>query len=426
MDLSEDVFLISKLRKNSNTLHIENRVSMYSSRLSRTATISIAMVLLCSLFLARVAPVYASPACVAAGGTGLTAKMVVSTGSHGHGEDSGHIISDLTVNATGCDVGIYIAPGSSGVILRDVTVTGANDHGILVQDASHVVIMDSVVMGNGIPNQDHSCPTPRSPPPCIHENKALQMVGTSDSIISHNLVKGNGADGGIGVADDGPDSVGGDPAALTASATSPFPSQNVKVIGNVVVDNSNGCGIIVAGYDANVGVKDVEVRGNTVIGAAPGTAPFGGPGSFDGQIIVAGDGPFATVSDVTVANNNLDGSLLPGIVLHANVFGDSIVDTVIRGNTLSDNGWYPSFFVPPGDTNTPVSPNTTGISIVAEVGQFPPTLGPAPAISHTTVDSNTVLNDHTGVWLCGTSQTSIEDLDGNPVVPTATCPAGGT
>src|SRR5690348_11078329 len=109
---------------------------MYSSRLSKTATISIAMVLLCSIFLTRVAPVYASPTCVAAGGTGLTTKMVISTGSHDHDEGRGRTVSNVTVDATGCDIGIYVAPGSSGVVLRDVTVTGANDHGILVQDAS--------------------------------------------------------------------------------------------------------------------------------------------------------------------------------------------------------------------------------------------------------------------------------------------------
>lgn len=409
-------------------------------RLSKTITFLVALVLLSSMFLVRVSPVHAtSSSCVPAGGTGLTAKMIVGArsqdqqghtndaqGDNGNHDDgnSGRTVSGVTVDASGCDIGIFVAPGSNGVTLKGLTVTGANDHGILVQDASHVTIKNSIIIGNGV--APHTCPTPLSPPPCIHENKAVQLVGTSDSVIANNVVKGNSADGGIGVADDGPISVGGDPAALKASATVAFPSENDRVIDNQVIDNSNGCGIIVASYDANVGVENIVVRHNTIIGVAPGGGPFGGPGSFDGQIVVAGDGPFAVVSGVQLVSNIINGSLLPGIVFHANVFGDKIVDTFIRGNTISNNGWYPPFFVPPGDTNAPLSPNTTGMSLVAEVGIFPPSLGPAPVISHTIVNSNTIINDHTGVWLCGTSQTSIDDLDGNSAVPTAVCRAGGS
>lgn len=378
------------------------------------------------LLLAMIAPraaAVSSSECVPAGGTGLTAFKVAS--SH-------QTIKGISINAAGCDVGIYIGPGSTHVTIKNVKITGANDHGIFVQDASHITIKNSIVTGNGIAG--HGCPTPLSPPPCIRENKAIQLVGTSDSVVTNNVVSHNVADGGIGIADDGPTSVGGDPGALTNSATSPHQSKNIRVTENMVVDNANGCGIIVAGYDANVGVRNIEVRDNTIVGIPPATpaqlppfgGPFGGPGSFDGQIIVAGDGPFTTVSNVRVVGNDLDGSLLPGIVIHANVFGDKISNTVVKDNTLSDNGWYPPFFGPPGDTNTPSSPDTTGISVVAEVGIFPSSLGPAPAISHTTIDSNTVHGDKIGVWLCGTDHTTISDLDGNSTSPEVTCEAGGS
>jgi parallel beta helix pectate lyase-like protein len=390
---------------------------------SNLVILSTLSILLLAMIAPRVAAVSSSSECVPAGATGLTTVEVAS--SH-------QTIKGVSINAVGCDVGIYIGPGTNDVTIRNVKITGANDHGIFVQDASRISIKDSTVTGNGVAR--HACPTPFSPPPCIHEDKALQLVGTTDSVVSNNVVSRNVADGGIGVSDDGPAAVGGDPAALTASATSPQPSQDVRVTGNMIVDNTNGCGIVVAGYDVNVGVRNIEVRDNVIVGVAPATpaqlppigGPFGGPGAFYGQIVVAGDGPFTTVSNVKIVGNHLDGSLLPGIVLHANVFGDNITNTSVKDNTLNDNGWYPPFFVPPGDTNVPFSPDTTGISVVAEVGIFPSSLGPAPAISHTNIDSNTVSGDKIGVWLCGTDHTTISDLDGNSASPEITCQAGGS
>lgn len=389
---------------------------------SEIIIISTLSILLIATVAPRVAAVSPSE-CVPAGATGLTAFMVAS--SH-------QVIKGISVDATGCDVGIYIGPGSTHVVIKDVTVTGANDHGIFVQDASHITVEHSLVTGNGVAR--HACPTPVSPPPCIREDKAVELVGTSNSIITDNVVSRNAADGAIGISDDGPASVGGNPGALTDSATAPHSSQNDRVTRNVIVDNTNGCGIIVAGYDANVGVRNIEVRDNTIVGIAPASpdqlppfgGPFGGPGSFDGQIVVAADGPFTTVSNVEVVGNNLDGSLLPGIVLHSNIFGDTISNINIERNTLTDNGWYPPFFGPPGDTNVPLFPDTTGISVVAEVGIFPSSLGPAPVISHTTLDSNTVLGDKIGVWLCGTDHTMISDLEGNPTIPQQICEAGGS
>jgi Right handed beta helix region len=396
---------------------------MKNNSRSNFVILSTLSILLLAMIAPRAAASSSSSECVPAGATGLTAVEVAS--SH-------QTIKRVSINAEGCDVGIYIGPGTNDVTVKNVKITGANDHGIFVQDASHISIKDSTITGNGAAR--HACPTPFSPPPCIHEDKALQLVGTTDSVISNNVVSHNVADGGIGIADDGPSSVGGDPAALTDSATSPHASQNVRVTGNVIVDNTNGCGIVVAGYDANVGVRNIDVRDNTIVGAPPATpdqlppigGPFGGPGSYYGQIVIAGDGPFSTVSNVQVVGNHLDGSLLPGIVLHANVFGDKITNTIVKDNTLNDNGWYPPFFVQNGDTNVPFSPDTTGIAVVAEVGIFPSSLGPAPSISHTTIDSNIVSGDKIGVWLCGTDHTRISDLDGNSTSPEVTCEAGGS
>lgn len=388
------------------------------TRPSTIIAISVISILLVATAALRASPVSAS-VCSPAGGTGLTASMIAT--SH-------QTISGITINAAGCDVGIYIGPGTNHVDISGVTVTGANDHAIFAQDASQITVENSFVSGNGL--APHTCAFPGAPGPCIAENKAIQFVGTTNSQITGNVVSHNSADGGIGIADDGPASVGGDPAALSASATKPTPSHNDEISGNTIVDNENGCGIVVASYDANVGVKDIKVEGNTVIGVAPSGAPnsgpYGGPGSFYGQIVVAGDGPFAQVSNVKVDNNVVSGSLLPGIVVHSNVFGDTIDNTEISGNTVANNGYYPPFFGPPGDTNTPLAPTlSNGISVVAEVGVQPPHLGPDPTVSHTHIKSNTILADNNGVWLCGTDHTDISHLQGNPTNPTATCPAGG-
>ena len=73
--------------------------------------------------------------------SGLSAAEVVSTSST--------TLTGTVVKATGCDIGIYVAPGTSTVTITHVNVTGANDHGIFVQNASHVTISTSTVEGNG-------------------------------------------------------------------------------------------------------------------------------------------------------------------------------------------------------------------------------------------------------------------------------------
>jgi len=347
-------------------------------------------------------------ACSPAGNTGLTTSRILTSNQQ---------LIGTTVNAAGCDIGIYVAPGSDNVLISGVTVTGANEHGILVQDASHVTIQYSVVTGNGVAG--HACPPSGvAPPTCIAEDKGLELVGTSNSTVTHNVVSHNVADGGIGVADDGPTNPGA-PGTFPGTAHG---AKNVVVSDNLVIDNSNGCGIVVAAYNQGTPVDNVQVTGNTVIGSAPAAGQLFPPrNSFIGQIVVATDGPFAQVSNTQVVGNKLDGSELPGIVVHSNVFGDVITQTLIQDNVIADNGYYPG---PPAATpNDPgFSQGTTGIALIAEVGG---TDGPQPVLAHTNVGSNTILNDTNGVWLCGTDHTVIHQLQGNATNPIVTCHAGG-
>lgn len=348
-------------------------------------------------------------ACLTADKTGLTAKRILTSNQQ---------LIGATVDATGCDVGIYIGPGTERVLISGVTVTGANQHGIFVQDASRITIQYSVVTGNGVAG--NACPPAGTPPPgCIAEDKGIELVGTSDSVITHNVASHNFADGGIGVADDGPTN----PGAPSTNPGNTNGAKNDVVSDNLIIDNSNGCGIVIAAYNQGTPVDNVHVIGNTVIGAAPtpGQEFPPRPNPLIGQIVVATDGPFAQISNTQVVGNNLDGSELPGIVVHSNVFGDVISQTVIRDNMIADNGYYPG---PPANTpNDPgVLQGTTGISLIAEVGDGNT---PSPVLTHTNVGSNIILNDKNGVWVCGTDNTNVHQLQGNPTKPYVVCNAGG-
>lgn len=347
-------------------------------------------------------------ACLTAGSTGLTTKMILTSGQQ---------LIGSVITAAGCDIGIYIGPGTQGVLISGVTVTGANEHGIFVQDASHVTIQYSVVTGNGAAG--HACPPSGTPPVgCINEDKGIELVGTSDSAVSHNVVSHNTADGGIGVADDGPT----DPGAPDTNPGISHGAKNVVVSDNLVIDNANGCGIVVAAYNQGTPVENIQVTGNTIIGTPPASGQnFPPRGSYIGQIVVATDGPFAQVSNAQVVGNNLDGSELPGIVVHSNVFGDVISNTLIQDNTIADNGYYPG--LPASKPNGPgISQGTTGIALIAEVGG---TESPSPVLTHTNVGSNIILNDTNGVWICGTDHTNVHQLQGNPTNSIVACSAGG-
>jgi len=347
-------------------------------------------------------------ACSAAGSTGLTTQTILSSNQQ---------LIGATINATGCDLGIYIGPGTDKVLISGVTVSGANEHGIFVQDASRVTIQYSVVTSNGVAG--HACPPAGAPPVgCIAEDKGIELVGTSDSVVTHNVVSHNRADGGIGVADDGPTDPGG-PNTHTGNANG---AKNDVVSDNLIIDNSNGCGIVVAAYNQGTPVENIHVLGNTITGAAPTSGQlFPAPGSYIGQIVVATDGPLAEISNTKVVGNKLDGSELPGIVVHSNAFGDVITQTLIQDNVIADNGYYPG--PPATNPNGPgISQGTTGIALIAEVGG---TTNPSPVLAHTNVSSNTILNDTNGVWLCGTDDTNIHQLRGNPTNSVVACSAGG-
>ncbi len=314
------------------------------------------------------------PQCHLAGTTGLTALIITQ---------SGQTVSNRFINATGCDLGVYAGPGTVGVSISGNYITGANDHAVFLQDSNRDLVSGNLVIQNGNPAVSHSCNYVSAP--CIAEDKAIQLSGTSHSVVANNFVFNNSADGGIGVSDDS--------SVLDPGA--PQPGHNRMAVANVVYENyisanNGGCGIVVAGYNAGLGVRSTTVIKNQVYGQTQVEAG-GFNGLKIGQIVIATDGPNTSVLGTSVFENTVIGSELPGIVLHANAPGDLIQNTKIVGNTVSDNSGYPAFFASP---NTPLVP--TAISIVAEAYGF---LG-EPVVNQTSVVSNHLANDAVGVWIC--------------------------
>ena len=298
--------------------------------------------------------------CSPAGASGFTAVVVAKSGDK---------ITNQTIDATGCDLGIYVGPSATNVTIDGVTISGANDHAIYAQDTSGLLVQNSTIQNNGV-----------APTNGVTENKAVELDGSTNSQVLNNTLTNNVADGAIGVDDDGPLS----PGAPAPGPAQPVNASNITVSGNKAPNNYGGCTIVVAAYNTGSTVDKVTVNGNTVSGT-PGQ--FGPHGPVIGQIVVANDGPGNTVSNTTLTNNTITGSALAGIVLHANAPGDVLTNTLIQGNTLSANHWL----VPFGP------PVTTAVAIQAEQG--PPNA--LPVVSNTTLSGNTMTNQYYGIWMKG-------------------------
>ena len=295
--------------------------------------------------------------CSAAGATGFTAAVVVTSAS---------TPIPASINAAGCDLGIYVAPGADNVMINGVTVTGANDHGILAEGVSGLTIENSTVQANGVnPNRS------------IDVDKAIQLVAVNNSTVKDNTVSGNLADGGISVTDEGGNV---DPGAPHGPAA-PAASFNDTITGNHISGNYGGCAIVVESWIPGAGVNNITVSNNVITGAP---FQFGPHGPVIGQIVVATNTPGTRIANTTVSGNTVTGSLLSGITLHANAPDDSITGTSITGNTLSGNNW--------GKANG--APQTDAIAL--EVNDIPAPV--TPTLSGTTITGNTMDNQYVGVW----------------------------
>ncbi len=305
----------------------------------------------------------AAGSCSPAGSTGFTAAVVATPGQRITG----------SVDATGCNLAIYIGPGVTGVTVDNATVSNATDHAILAEETSNVTVENSTISNDGT-----------NPNPKVAGDDAIFFAGVSNSTITGNTVSGDYA-GGTRVADDGPL----DPAAPNAGPSGQVPSVNDTVSDNKYSSVYGGCSIIVATYNSGPGVQGITVTGNTITGAI---AQFGPHGPVIGQIVLAGDGVGAQLQNVRVTDNTVTQSLPTGIVLHANAPGDVISGTNITGNTLSRNNW----------SKSNGGPEPTAIALEAEAIPGPA----APRITDTTISANKLSYEYYGVWLSSSSQVS--------------------
>jgi nitrous oxidase accessory protein NosD len=315
------------------------------------------------------------PKCMPAGATGLTAKVVATPGEMITG----------SIWAKGCNIGIYVGPTASGVTIQNAHVAGASDQGIYVQNAGNVSILESVITLNG--EGGHACaPPPRAVEPCITMDKAVQLDGVSGAIIAGNRVAVNFGNGGIGLSDDGTVHPGLLPGAEPPIA--PRASVGNVIEGNWLGANTAGCDIVLSAFNAGVGVLHNLVLDNYAFGSVPGTGPD------VGGIVVAADAPHTLAWDNKVIGNHIRGGLESGVIIHAEAPGAQAWNNTILGNIMSYNGFQ----------GTPDPTVPTGIDLTKA--------SPLAVLTNTTVVDNSVNHDTIGIWLCGATNTNIQDPDG--------------
>ena len=288
------------------------------------------------------APLTAGATCSPAGSTGLTAKVVATAGQHVSGR----------IDATGCQIGVYVGPGVGGVVIARAQISGAADHAIFAEDADHLVVEASMITGNGA-----------HPTTGIPDDKAVQLVGTHAAIVRGNVVRAN-ADGGIGVNDDGPiDPAAPNPGTLRAAVGN-------TISHNTIIGNFRACAVVVASFDAGAGVERTIVIDNTVTDGRPGA------------IVIAADTPNSSVVDNVVIGNTISNNLLPGVIVHSNAPGDTVTGTLVLDNTISGNGADPEAAGKAGPTKP------TGILLAGEV---------AP-VTDSFVVANRIDHEYFGIW----------------------------
>jgi parallel beta-helix repeat protein len=304
---------------------------------------------------------------------------------------------DATTSSNGNGVQI-VGPGGSGSRVVGFRIENAKFEGILIGTApvattttdgtpvtigvpvtdvtiAHNVLVDN---GSGFGTDEGQCfSTPEAPGDC---GETIHLVSVTDSTVKDNRVVDNL--GGILLTDEfGPT------------------SGNV-IRGNYTLDNTDDCGITLAGHSAAIN---------------PGTGvPTGAAGVFDnlvednvsnnngvaGQgagILMGGGAPFAGVYDNVIRDNVARGNGLAGVAIHQHLVGD-LNGNVIVGNSLSNDNLDGDF-----DFAAVPAPETTGILVASGAPPgpaLPPSLLPSP-ITGTVIRGNRIFNVEVGIWTLG-------------------------
>lgn len=325
---------------------------------------------------------FAPPAALAAECHSTSAGMTAAVDIEG----SPAKLAGTVVNASGCDLGIYVGPGADGTVLDGVTVSGANDHGVLVQDVAGVVIRNSTISGNGV--NIHTVPGGTAK---LSEDKALTLLGTSDSVVQNNRIVDNVGDGGISINDDG-----NWPSMSVLTRGLARPAAGNVVRGNTVSGNLSGCAIVLSAFNPGQGVNHNVVADNTVTGQK-----FSG---VIGSIVVAADPPGASALGNVVLHNTVTYSLIPGIIVHSYAPGDLVAGTKIIHNTLVADNWAKG-----ADS---VTGKSVGIAVASEAA-----LAPTPSVlTDTLIVQNSISDEDYGIWTSHAIRTRFVQNDFTDVV----------
>ena len=246
------------------------------------------------------------------------------------------------IDATGLPNGIYVNgldnPNLSGVFVAGLGVQNAKYEGILVTNASGIVISGNALTGNnkglafgaqgptcdGIPAfetlEAFDC------------GEAVHIMGVHHSAIINNSITGNA--GGILISDD------------------TGPTHDNLITGNNVSNNPSDCGITLASHPPAPSTGSTDhfgVYSNYIVANVSTQNGLKGEGAGVG--LFASDPGSKTYGNIVV-NNTLTGNDLPGIAAHGHTPNQMMDGHVIIGNTISGNG---------PDTDDAATPGTVGI-----------------------------------------------------------------
>ena len=266
--------------------------------------------------------------------------------------------NNTTIDAAGHNNGINIDgldnAGLKDVVVAGFTVENANFEGILVTNASSVLLSNNHVLNNNVSLIASGPECPGIPAFETAEGfdcgEGIHLTGVDHSIVAKNRMENNS--GGILLSDE-------------TGAT-----HDNLITGNIAKNNPFDCGITLASHP--------------VAGAAPGTPSFGvfhntisGNESSNNGLAAGGGagvgifdpGPGTKNYGNVVINNRLIGNGLPGVTFHSHAPGQVLQDHLVTGNYIAGNGKDTADAATSGPTGInvyvlPVPGSTTGAGIV--------------------------------------------------------------
>ena len=228
--------------------------------------------------------------------------------------------STTIINASGLSNGIYVDgrdnPGLSAVVVSGFTVENAGHEGILVTNATAIVVQNNIVMDNdkdlqaGPPPSCTDLPSFEVPGENMDCGEGIHLLAVNHSSVAGNTVQNNA--GGILLSDE------------------TGPTFDNLVASNTVKDNIADCGITLASHHVHTGIYDNTIADNLSTGNG-----LNGKGAGVGLFCPF---PYTRVSGNVVSGNRLISNGGPGVALHSHAPYQDLNDNVITANQISGNG----------------------------------------------------------------------------------------